>query len=217
MNDNERAVIRSLNKIGVDTRYVSLYEDCIYINNLKFSRFSRKKEDEFNQLYPDINVIRSKLFQKICVRVSRTIKNQIKPRDKIYIRNEATAENILLHIVLEPYRRKYGITISNEYNDGKIRASPKYLDEFASEYINLMLSGKKITDNYEDNTIYPLTHISYMWISDWICSTDMNYVPLNRSADKNTDELLAFLEKHIPNVNESIKQSVTYLDENRTD
>ena len=27
--------------------------------------------------------------------------------------------------------------------------------------------------------------------------------------------MLTFLEKHIPNVNESIKQSVTYLDENR--
>lgn len=217
MNSNERVIIKSLNKIGVDTRYISLYEDCIYINNLKFSKFSRKKEDEFNQLYPNIHVIRSKLFQKICVRVSRTIKNQIKPRDEIYISNEATSKNILLHIVLESYRRKYGITISNEYDDNKIIASPKYLDEFASEYINLMLSGNKITDTYEDNTIYPLTHVSYEWINDWICSTDLDYIPSNKSTNKNIDEMLAFLEKHIPNVNESIKQSVTYLDENRID
>ena len=53
------------------------------------------------------------LFQKICVKVSRTIKNQIKPKDEIYIDNTPTAKNIVLNIVLESYKRKYGIKIAH--------------------------------------------------------------------------------------------------------
>ncbi|WP_455644727.1 ATPase [Methanosphaera sp.] len=217
MNNEERRIIKSLNKLGVDTRYISLYQNTIYINNLKFSKFSRKREEEFHEEYPEIEVIRLKLFQKICIKVSRTIKNQIHPRDEIYISNDSTPENILLHILLEPYQRKYGITLTDNYSHGKIIANPKFLDEFASEYINLMISGRKITDSYEENTIYPLMHVHYEWINDWINSTKLEYTQSNYKTDEKVQGILNFLEKHIPNVNESIKQSVTYLDKNRID
>ena len=96
MNDEERIIIKKLNKIGVDTRYISLYNNKIYINNLKFSKFSRNKEEKFHKEYPEIEVIRSKIFQKICIKASRTIKNQVKPRDKIYISDDLAPENILI-------------------------------------------------------------------------------------------------------------------------
>ena len=80
-----------------------------------------------------------------------------------------------------------------------------------------MLSGNKITDTYEENTIYPLIHVHQDWIDDWISSTDIKHITSNVEEDTKIKEMLTFLEKHIPNVNESIKQSVTYLDENRID
>jgi hypothetical protein len=69
MNSEEKTIIKSLNKLGVDTRFISLYNNDIYVNNLKFSKFSRKKEDDFRKQYPNMEVVRSKLFQKICIKV----------------------------------------------------------------------------------------------------------------------------------------------------
>lgn len=211
MKTDYRTLIKNLNKIGVDTRYISIYEGNIYINNLKFSKFSRKKEEEFHKIYPDMQVIRSTLLQKICIRVSRTVKDKIKPRDSICIEDNNLPETILLHVVLESYKRKYGITITKDSNEARLNASAKCLDDFTNEYINLMISGNKITDTYQENTIYPLAHIEYKQIIDWIDST-------NIACTKNEyepNQVIEFLEKHVPNVKESIKQSVTYLDENR--
>ena len=100
-----------------------MYKNGIYINNLKFSKFSRKKEDDFRKEYPQIEVIRSKLFQKICIKVSRTVKNQIKPQVKLYIENNNSLENILLYLVLEPYKRKYGVKILETKSEDTLNVS----------------------------------------------------------------------------------------------
>ena len=214
MNENERKIIKALNKIGVDTRYVSLYDNSIYINNLKFSKFSRKKEEDFGSLYPNISVVRSKLFQKICVKVSRTIKNQIKPRDIIYIEDDNTPDVILLNVVLESYRRKYGITITTDRTQANKIVSTKCINDFASDYINLMISGDKITSYFNENTIYPLLHIDYAWILDWIDTTNIRYKSKEKTQIESSDKIIKFLDTKIPNVSESIIQSVKYLDEN---
>ncbi|MCD7781605.1 MAG: ATPase [Methanosphaera sp.] len=214
MSDEYRTIIKSLNKIGVDTRYISLYDNTIYINNLKFSKFSKKRQESFNKDYPDIQVVRSKVFQKICIKTSRSLKNMISPHDEIYISNSNTAEDILLNIVLEPYKRKYGIIITHDDKANNIIASSKCLDDFANEYINLMIDGNKITDSYEENTIYPLIHVSREWINEWINQTGYD-VEVSQYDNTISQEVLDFLETHIPNVCESIKQSVTYLDDNR--
>ena len=214
MNENERKIIKALNKIGVDTRYVSLYDNSIYINNLKFSKFSRKKEEDFGSLYPNISVVRSKLFQKICVKVSRTIKNQIKPRDIIYIEDDNTPDVILLNVVLESYRRKYGITITTDRTQANKIVSTKCINDFASDYINLMISGDKITSYFNENTIYPLLHIDYAWILDWIDTTNIRYKSKEKTQNETSDKIIKFLDTKIPNVSESIIQSVKYLDEN---
>ena len=191
MNTEERKIIKTLNKIGVDTRFISLYENTIYINNLKFSKFSRKKEEEFHEKYPQIRVIRSKLFQKICIKVSRTVKNQIKPRQTLYIKNDGTLENLLLNIVLEPYKRKYGIKITHKQEE----------------------NAKQITDKKDNNQIYPLAHVSHHWITDWAKTNQIQYIQSKKYEETVSTEIINFLEKHIPNVQESIKQSVNYLDE----
>lgn len=213
MNDKERKIIKQLNKIGVDTRYISLYRDTIYINNLKFSKFSRKKEEEFNIYYPEINVIRSKLLQKICIKVSRTIKNQIKPRDTIYIEDDKTPESILLYILLEAYKRKYGIKITNKKTSHTKTASCKCINDFATEYIDLMTTANKIHNDFEENMIYPLMHIDYQWIKEWIDSTTIEYIEKRTNQKQTSHQIIEFLETKIPNVQESIIKSVEYIDE----
>lgn len=214
MNEKERKIIKLLNKLGVDTRFISLYNDTIYINNLKFSKFSHKKEDDFHQLYPHIKIIRSKLFQKICIKVSRTIKNQIKPREILYINPNQTDINILLYILLEPYQRKYGIQITEELTEECIQVSSKTLDDFAEEYISLMIEGLLISNTYKEKTIYPLMHVSNQLIIDWINSTDIKYKKSFTKNQTTSSEMIEFLNTHIPNVQESIVQSVKFLDEN---
>ena len=63
---SKKDVLKYLKIIGVDTRFISYTPEKIYINNLRFSRFSRKKEATFNRQYPEIEVVRTKLFQKLC-------------------------------------------------------------------------------------------------------------------------------------------------------
>ena len=214
MNNEEKIVIKYLNILGVDTRFISLYKNNIYINNLKFSKFSRKKEDDFKREYPDMEVTRSKLFQKICVKVSRTIKDQIKPQSELYIENDNSLENILLYMVLEPYKRKYGIKIVDVKSENSINVSNYCQDDFCINYLNLIKKKKKIENKIEKNTLYPLKHVKYQWIYDWIENSNIEYSSKKDMKYTTNNEIINFLEQHIPNVQESIIQSVNYLEEN---
>ena len=215
MNSRDKKIIKTLNKLKVDTRFVSLYDDCVYINNLKFSKFSRQKEEHFHEEYPEIRVIRSKIFQKICTKVSRTVKTQIKPKMTICIPDDMFLENILLYVLLEPYKRKYGVKIITKQTSDSILINPTCLDDFVSQYINLMLGGCKITEELNENEIYPLRHVSRKLIFDWANNNNIKYEKTYYKKDEKTEEIIEFLEKHIPSVQESIKQSVNYLESNK--
>jgi len=153
------------------------------------------------------------LLQKICIKVSRTIKNQIKPRDTIYIEDDRTPENILLYILLEAYRRKYGITIIRTKTTDTKTASTKCINDFATEYIDLMTTASKIHNDFDEDMIYPLMHIDYQWIKEWIDSTSIDYIEKRTKQKQTSHQIIEFLETKIPNVQESIIKSVEYLDE----
>lgn len=214
MTPEEKQITKSLNKIGVDTRYISLSENNIYINNLKNSKFSRKKEEKFHEEYPEINVTRSTLFQKICIKVSRTIKTQIKPRQTLYIPEDGSLENKLLYILLEPYKRKYGIKITNTKAEQQITVDNTCLSDHTINYIDQMTHAKQITTQKQPNTIYPLSHIPHQWITDWAKQNNIEYTKTKTYPKTINTQIIEFLEEHIPNVQESIKQSVNYLDKN---
>lgn len=213
MNEKTRKIIKTLNKIGVDTRYISLYNNIIYINNLKFSKFSHTKEDKFHETYTNINIIRSKLFQKICIKTSRTLKNQIKPKDTIYIPNTKKPENILSNIILEPYQRKYGITITHTKTENTKTTNTNTIDEFINTYFTQMIKGEKIQEEKKDENIYPLEDIPRKWVNDWIKTTNINYETTKKQTPKEVEKLNQFIEKHIPQYQQSIKQSVKNLKE----
>ena len=61
---SKKDVLKFLKIIGVDTRFVSYTAEKIYINNLRLSKFSRKRQATFNKEYPDIEVVRNSYFRK---------------------------------------------------------------------------------------------------------------------------------------------------------
>ena len=216
-----RELVKFLQKIGVDTRFVSIIEDKVYINNLKFSRFSRKKEELFKKSFPEVEVIRSKIFQKICMRASRNLAHCIHPKEKIFLIENDDPCSFALYVILEPYQRKYGIELifgkskdeTENLNIDSI-ASPITLDDEAQNILQLILDGEKIellssNENYNDKKlIYPLINVP----KSWICSWTQN--KLNNDLNQNyefSEDLLKFLESLVPNVRENLLKSALFI------
>jgi hypothetical protein len=210
-----------LQKIGVDTRFVSITCGKIYINNLKFSRFSRKKEELFKKSFLEVDVIRSKIFQKICMRASRNIAHCIHPKEKIFLIIDDDPRSSALHTILEPYQRKYGIELILGENIDETRdlnvdtiAKPLTLDDEAENILKLMLDGKKIellssNEIYNGKKlIYPLINIPKLWIYSWTGYEVDNELDQNY---KSSEDLLKFLEGLIPDVRENLLKSVLFV------
>ena len=214
-----RKLVKFLQKIGVDTRFVSIIKDKVYINNLKFSRFSRKKEELFKKSFPEVDVIRSKIFQKICMRASRNLAHCIDPQEKIFLIKDDDPRNFALHVILEPYQRKYGIKlVFGSSNDEAANldvdsiALPITLDDESENILQLMLDGEKIellSSNkiYNDKKlIYPLINVPKSWIDSWTQNTSRSNENYEFSED-----LLLFLESLVPNVRENLLKSALFI------
>lgn len=233
----KRDVVRFLQKNGVETRFVSIIDEKVYINNLKLSRFSRTKEELFLENFPNYHVKRSKVFQKICTRASRVLKNALNPRDKILMAGTENCINLLMYTVLEPYTRKYGVElivlqdeigekglIEWENNphlpDGQLAdaiARPLTLDGEVEHILELMLQGDKL-DLLSSKTlengmkmIYPLINVPRSWIESWIEIDGLSCVFEDHEGLPR--EMLEFLESFIPDVREKMMRSAVYLTE----
>ncbi|MDR3222679.1 MAG: hypothetical protein LBT66_02920 [Methanobrevibacter sp.] len=136
---SKQDVLKFLGRIGVDTRFISFYEDRIYINNLRFSKFSKKREEIFKNRFPKINVLRSTAFQKIAIKASKSLSHSIGIKDQILIFN-GTKRDVLSNIILESYLRKYGINL--------IHSNFKSYEEFVK-----LKNSKKTIKFLKDNNI----------------------------------------------------------------
>ncbi|MEN4006001.1 MAG: ATPase [Methanobacteriaceae archaeon] len=214
-------LVKFLQKIGVDTKFVSILENKVYINNLKLSRFSRKKEEEFLNVYPEMKVVRSKIFQKICTRASRNLAHVICPKEKIFLVKNDDPLNFALHVVLEPYQRKYGIKLlfGNDINeaidlDADSIALTITLDHEAENIINSMINGEKMEllsfreFFNEKKVIYPLINISKAWIYSWIENKPQKRFEQNYETP---EDFLKFLEAIIPDVRENLYKSAFFI------
>ena len=108
-SNSKKDVLKYLKIIGVDSRFISYTPSKIYINNLRFSKFSRKRQETFNKQYPKIEVVRNSLFQKICSKSAKTL-SDIKPNSTILI----PEDNFMVDVILEPYTRKYGVKLVHD-------------------------------------------------------------------------------------------------------
>jgi hypothetical protein len=211
-----------LHKIGVDTRFVSILDEYVFINNLKFSRFSRRKEELFLRKFPYYKVIRSKLFQKICTRASRVLKNVIQPRDKIFLLKDQNCFNFTLYAVLESYTRKYGIELilggclEDATGSGADSiALPITLDDEAESIVELMLNGAKIKPLSFDEefgilkVICPIVNVPRPWIISWLEKYCLECTYENKSSF--SKDLIHFLEEFIPDVKENMLKSAKFV------
>ena len=132
--NSKKDVLKYLKIIGVDSRFISYTPSKIYINNLRFSKFSRKRQETFNKQYPEIEVVRNKKKKKICSKAAKTLRD-IEPNSAILLPDD----NFMIDIILEPYTRKYGVKLvrDGEYD---LIANPTILDDevnqiFTNEHI----------------------------------------------------------------------------------
>lgn len=137
---SKKDVLKFLKIIGVDTRFVSYTAEKIYINNLRFSKFSRKRQFTFNKEYPGIEVVRNSLFQKICSKSSKVLADEIKPNSTILI----PENNDLIEIILEPYTRKYGVKLvyGGSYD---LIVNPIILDSKVNSIFSDIFKGNGLT------------------------------------------------------------------------
>lgn len=225
-SNNKQDVIRFLQRIGVDTRFVSVLSDDIYINNQRFARFSSKRQETFRKNFPDYKICRSMIFQKICTRASRILANSVEPGEKIFI-CESGFESFIIDVIIEPYTRKYGIEIfkGNTLEDENIKladslVSPLTLDDEVEGIVGKILNGERIELSYlkcdlnqktELKIIFPLLNIPRSWIVQWYKSIGIQTkIHEEKIIEKDT---VNFLEEFIPDVRENLLKSAVYVHE----
>ena len=129
-SNSKKDVLKFLKIIGVDSRFVSYTPDKLYINNLRFSKFSRKRQDTFNKQYPEIEVVRSSLFQKICSKSSKHLALEIQPNSTLLM----PKDNFIIELLMEPYTRKYGVKLVYD-GDADFVVNPLILDDQVNDKI----------------------------------------------------------------------------------
>ncbi len=204
--NSKKDVLKYLKVIGVDTRFISYTPDKIFINNLRFSKFSRKRQETFNRQYPQIEVVRNSLFQKICSKTSKTLAG-LKPNSVVLI----PKDNFILNIILEPYTRKYGIKLVNsgEYD---FKAVPITLDDEVNMIFSTIFRGESLKFDKKEDEVYPLINVSIGWINSFLEMNDYSQI-----APINDDELacsfMEFLEDVAPQYRENVLKATHYIEE----
>jgi len=213
--DSKKDVLKFLKIIGVDSRFVSYTPSKLYINNLRFSKFSRKREKTFYHQYPQIKVVRSTLFQKICSKSSKILAN-IKPNSKILISDEDNSLNKLVEIILEPYTRKYGVKLvySGDYD---YVVNPLIQDDEVNEIFASLFKGEGINFNKKDSELYPLRNIEKKWVNNFL--ENEGFETLKNKNEKDEYVQLAnlfmeFLADVAPQFRDNVLRASDYIEEN---
>lgn len=206
----KKETLKLLKNIGVDTRYITYTPTTIYINNLRFSKFSRKKEETFKKYYPSIEVKRSSLLQKICNRASKTLSKELKPKDTVLMPKIIDQKTELIHIIIEPYTRKYGIQLKETGKTDKIIGT-QTLNTETYNILTKIFAGEGIPQPTKSTPpiINPLIHIPNDWIEGFT-NENINDYPENKYHDL-TLNFMKFINPIIPSYKENILQSRDFL------
>ena len=234
LSDSKKDVLKFLKQIGADTRFVSYFDDGgeikLYIENLRFSKFSKKRTETFNKQYPNIEVIRSSLFQKISTRASKTLAESLNPKESILIPKIDNDYNKFLYIVIEPYSRKYGINFI-EYDENidldEIDAviSPLNLNQEVNHILNDIFDGKGIDWNRkagdvsnfygfidldDKNVVFPFINVPQEWINDFLgIETEYNVDYDNEDIG---ESFMGFLSEVNPQFKENVLAASSFLE-----
>ena len=234
LSDSKKDILKFLKQIGVDTRFVSYSDDKdvikLYIENLRFSKFSRKRTETFNKQYPDIEVIRSSLFQKISARASKTLAESLNPKENILIPKIDNDYNKFLYIVLEPYSRKYGINFVEfdeniDFDEIDSIVSPLNLNQEVNHIFNDIFEGKgidwnkKMNDTYnrynlsQENDIkivFPFINVPQEWINDFLGIE--NEYKIDYENEDIGESFMGFLGEINPQFKENVLAASSFLE-----
>ena len=205
-SSSKKDVLKFLKIIGVDTRFISYTSEKIYINNLRFSKFSKKRQNTFNKEYPSIEVVRNSLFQKICSKASRVLADEIKPNSTILI----PKNNDLVEIILEPYTRKYGVKLVYG-GDFDLITNPIILDDKVNSIFSDIFKGKGLTFSKKAGEIYPLINVPLDWINSFL-EMDGKKIVENKNNDELATSFMEFLEDVAPQYRENVLKAYTYIE-----
>ncbi|MBE6505260.1 MAG: ATPase [Methanobrevibacter millerae] len=203
--DSKKDVLKYLKIIGVDTRFVSYTPSKIYINNLRFSKFSKKRQETFKKQYPNIEVVRNSLFQKICSKSAKAL-SDIRPNSRILI----PKDDFMIDVILEPYTRKYGVKLvtDGEYD---LIANPIILDDKINHIFSTIFSGEGLEFNKKDNEIYPLINVPLDWINSFL-EMDGHEKIKNENNDELASSFMEFLEDVAPQYRENVLKASDYIE-----
>ena len=204
---SKKDVLKFLKIIGVDTRFISFTPQKIYINSLRFSKFSRTREKTFKKQYGEIEVVRNTLFQKICSKSAKTLTLEIKPNSTILM----PEDNFMCELLLEPYTRKYGVKLVYE-GDYDLAVNPLILDDKVNTIFEGIFNGEGLNLISRENEIYPLANVSLDWINSFL---EMDGHELMECENKNdlADSFSQFLEDVAPQFRENVVSASEFIDE----
>lgn len=180
---SKKDVLKFLKIIGVDTRFVSYTAEKIYINNLRFSKFSRKRQSTFNKEYPGIEVVRNSLFQKICSKSSKVLADEIKPNSTILIPENNRIDN---QIITSTINQFYTI-----FSD--------------------IFKGNGLTFSNKTNEIYPLINVPLNWINSFL-EMDGKKIIETKDYDDLSTSFMEFLEDVAPQYRENVLKAYEYIE-----
>ena len=204
---SKKDVLKYLKIIGVDTRFISYTPEKIYINNLRFSRFSRKKETTFKKQYPEIEVVRNKLFQKICVKSSKHLALEAKPNSRILM----PEDNYIVELLMEPYTRKYGVKLVYE-GDYDLVVNPLILDDQVNNIFEGIFKGDGLNLTKRDDEIYPLVNVSLDWINSFLQMDGQELIECENSDDL-AHSFSEFLDDVAPQYKENVVSASEFVSE----
>ena len=204
-SNSKKDVLKYLKIIGVDSRFISYTPSKIYINNLRFSKFSRKRQETFNKQYPEIEVVRNSLFQKICSKSAKTL-SDIKPNSTILI----PEDNFMIDVILEPYTRKYGVKLVHD-GDYDLVVNPVIQDDEVNQIFSTIFAGEGIDFNKKENEIYPLINVPLNWINSFLEMDGKSKIK-NRNNDEIASSFMEFLEDVAPQYRENVLKASEYIE-----
>ena len=204
---SKKDVLKYLKIIGVDTRFISYTPQKIYINSLRFSKFSRTREKTFYKQYPDIEIVRNSLFQKICSKSAKNLTLEIKPNSTILM----PEDNFICELILEPYTRKYGVDLVYE-GDYDLKVNPLILDDKVNTIFEGIFNGEGLKLIESADEIYPLANVSLEWINSFLEMDGQDLIK-KENGNELANSFSEFLEDVAPQFRENVVSASEFIDE----
>ena len=204
---SKKDVLKYLKIIGVDTRFISYTPQKIYINSLRFSKFSRTREKTFYKQYPDIEIVRNSLFQKICSKSAKLLTLEIKPNSTILM----PEDNFIGELILEPYTRKYGVDLVYE-GDYDLKVNPLILDDKVNTIFEGIFNGEGLKLIESADEIYPLANVSLEWINSFLEMDGQDLIK-KENGNELANSFSEFLEDVAPQFRENVVSASEFIDE----